>query len=158
MVSVYSIWFSSCNSRPEVITPEIYIFYDFIYLFFGKKGREGERDEEKHQCVVASPASPTGHLVFNPGMCPDWESNWWPFGSQAHTQYTELHQPDQPEIFQCIRSNKSFTFFFGKTSLLCYSSSSITYWLINTEMLLWDVCRDFFASHLYLIFMFLIFF
>ena len=25
----------------------------------------------------------TGDLACNPGMCPDWESNQWPFGSQA---------------------------------------------------------------------------
>ena len=37
------------------------------------KGREKER---KHQCVVASCVSPTGDLARNPGMCPDWESNW----------------------------------------------------------------------------------
>ena len=37
--------------------------------------------------------SPLGDLARNPGMCPDWESNQRPFGSQAHTQSTELHQP-----------------------------------------------------------------
>ena len=36
---------------------------------------------------------PTGDLARNPGMCPDWESNWWPFGAQASTQSTEPHQP-----------------------------------------------------------------
>ena len=25
-------------------------------------------------------------------MCPEWESNWWPFSSQAGAQSTELHQ------------------------------------------------------------------
>ena len=35
----------------------------------------------------------TGDLACNPGMCPDWESNWRPFGSQAGAQSTELHQP-----------------------------------------------------------------
>ena len=34
-----------------------------------------------------------GDLAHNPGMCPDWESNWWPFGSQAFTQSIELPQP-----------------------------------------------------------------
>ena len=48
---------------------------------------------EKHQCVVASHVSPTGDLACNPGTCPDWESNWQPFGSQSGTQSTELHQP-----------------------------------------------------------------
>ena len=54
----------------------------FIYLFL-EIGREGEREGKKHQCVVASHAPPTGDLPCNPGMCPDWESNQRPFGSQA---------------------------------------------------------------------------
>ena len=45
-------------------------------------GREGEREGEKHQCVVASHMVPTGDLAFNPSMCPDWESKVRPFGSQ----------------------------------------------------------------------------
>ena len=42
---------------------------DFIYLFL-ERGREGEREGEKHHCVVASRAPPTGDLAYNPGMCP----------------------------------------------------------------------------------------
>ena len=34
-----------------------------------------------------------GDLAHNPGMCPDWESNRQPFGSQAGAQSTEPHQP-----------------------------------------------------------------
>ena len=56
-------------------------FKGFIYLFiFRKSGREGEREGEKHQCVVAYHAPPTGDLAHNPGMCPDWESDQRPFG------------------------------------------------------------------------------
>ena len=40
---------------------------------------EGEREGEKHQCVVASHMPTTGDLACNPGMCPDWESNQRPF-------------------------------------------------------------------------------
>ena len=47
-------------------------------------GKEGKREGEKHHCVVSSYA-PTGDLVHNPGMCPDWESNRWPFDSQIST-------------------------------------------------------------------------
>ena len=35
-------------------------------------GKEGEKEGEKHQRVVASPTSPTGDLAHNPGTCPDW--------------------------------------------------------------------------------------
>ena len=54
---------------------------DFIYLFFGE-GKGGRKRAKKHQCVVVSCAPPTGDLACNPGMCPDWESNQTPFGSQ----------------------------------------------------------------------------
>ena len=64
----------------------------FIYLFL-ERGREGEREEEKHQCVVASHVPPTGDLAHNPGTCPDWELNWRPFDLQASAQSTEPHQP-----------------------------------------------------------------
>ena len=52
----------------------------------------GEREGEKHG-LVASHAPPTGDLADNPGMCPDWELNQRPFGSQAGTQSIEPHQP-----------------------------------------------------------------
>ena len=71
-----------------------------IYLFiFRDWGREGEREGEKHQCVVASHVPPTGDPVEDPGMCPDWESNWRLSGSQAHAQSTEPHQPGCIHIF-----------------------------------------------------------
>ena len=43
--------------------------------------------------MVASSVPPTEDLANNPGMFPDWESNWRPFGSKTITQYTEPHQP-----------------------------------------------------------------
>ena len=68
-------------------------FLKKILLIFLERGREGEREEEKHQCVVASCMPPTRDLACNPGMCPDWESHWRPFGSQASPQSTEPYQP-----------------------------------------------------------------
>ena len=65
---------------------------DFICLFL-QRGEGQEKKRGKHQCVVAPHATPTGDPAPNPGMCPDWESNWWPFGSQASAQSTEPHQP-----------------------------------------------------------------
>ena len=79
-VQTHSSWFFSI------------IFLKRFYLFiFRERGREGEREGEKHQCVVLSHMPPTGDLACNPGMCPNWESNRWPFGSQAGTQSTEPH-------------------------------------------------------------------
>ena len=53
-----------------------YIFFKFYLFVFRERGREGEREGEKHQYVVASHMPPTGNPAGNPGMCPDWESNW----------------------------------------------------------------------------------
>ena len=64
----------------------------FIYLFL-ERGREGEREGEKHQCAVASHVPPHGDLARNPGVYPDWESNQQHFGLKAGTQSTEPHQP-----------------------------------------------------------------
>ena len=38
-------------------------------------GRKGEREGEKHQCVVAACTHPPGGLAYNTGVCPDRESN-----------------------------------------------------------------------------------
>ena len=46
-------------------------FFKRFYLFiFREKGREGEREGEKHQCVVGSPVSPTGDLGPQPRHVP----------------------------------------------------------------------------------------
>ena len=69
----------------EALSPgktQVLYFKDFIYLFL-ERGREGKREGEEHQCVIAFHVSPTGDLASNPGMCPDWKSNQGPFGSQA---------------------------------------------------------------------------
>ena len=63
--------------------PFFYLFFSRFYLLiFRERGKEGEREGEKHQSVVASSAPPTGDLARNPGMCPDWELNRRPFGPQ----------------------------------------------------------------------------
>ena len=46
-----------------------------ILFIFRESGREGEREGEEQQCVVAFHSPPTGDLACNLGMCPDWESN-----------------------------------------------------------------------------------
>ena len=72
--------------------------YLSIYSFLRDRGREGEREGKKHQCVRdisigCLSLAPTRDPVHNPGMCPDWEVNQRPFSLQASTQSTEPHQP-----------------------------------------------------------------
>ena len=61
--------------------------------------REGEREGEKHKCVVTSHMPPIRELTHNPGMCPDWESNQGPCGSEASAQSTEPWQPGKISPF-----------------------------------------------------------
>ena len=76
---------------------KIFFFKDFTYFLLD---REGEGEREKHQYArntsvhwsVDYCTPPTGDLAHNPGMCPDWELNWQPFGLQASTKSTEPHQ------------------------------------------------------------------
>ena len=76
------------------------------FLFISsQRGREGDREEEKHQCVAASCVPPTGGLAWNPGTCPDWELNRQPFGSQASTQPTEPHQPGTLSVLKRGKGN-----------------------------------------------------
>ena len=65
---------------------------DFIYLFFREGQGRRKRGKETSMCGCLSSA-PYWDLACNPGMCPDWELNQQPFGSQACAQSTEPHQP-----------------------------------------------------------------
>ena len=80
----------------------------FIYFF-----RERRREEkERHQWVVVSCTPPTGDLAHNPGICPDWEWNQRPFGSQAGAQSTKPHKP-------------GWSYFLGIIHLLIYLPDKI---------------------------------
>ena len=89
----------------------LFSFKRFYLFIFRERGREGEREGEKHQCVVASCTPLPGDQARNPGMCTDWESNWQPFGSQARAQSTELHQPGpkflSPSLFPSLPLSKN---------------------------------------------------
>ena len=60
------------------------IFKDFMYLFL-----EGVRERGRETSMCGAPHTPpTGDLACNPGLCPEWEWNQPPFGSQAGPQPT----------------------------------------------------------------------
>ena len=85
-------------------------FFKLINSFsFRKRGREGEREGEKHQCVVASHMPHTGDLAHNPGMCPDWELNQQPFALWADAQSTEPHKPGQFSSFDPVTLSPRYT-------------------------------------------------
>ena len=84
---------------------ELFLKKDFYLLIFRERGREGEREGEKHQCVVASHEPPTGDMAGNPGMCPDWELNQQPSSLQFGAQSTEPHQPGPTKEFLTKKLN-----------------------------------------------------
>ena len=68
-----------------------HFFLKIVFTFTCGEGKQVRGRE--NQCVVAFHVPPAGDLARNPGMRPDWESNQWPFCSQASTLSTEPHQP-----------------------------------------------------------------
>ena len=61
----------------EQLDIHMQIFKDY----FLERGEGREKERERNITVwlpLAHP--PTGDLACNPGLCPDWESNWQPFG------------------------------------------------------------------------------
>ena len=73
----------------------VFYFKKFVCLF-SERGEGKERGRETSMCGFLSRA-PYWEPGPNPGMCPDWELNQQPFGSQDGTQSTEPHQPG-PQI------------------------------------------------------------
>ena len=65
---------------------------------------EGDREGEKHQCVVTSCMPCTRDMARNPDMCLDWESNPRLFGLQSGAQSTESHQAGRKDIFIILQT------------------------------------------------------
>ena len=70
-----------------------FFFFNFTYLFLEREDRKEQERERNTNVGLPLMRPPTGDLAHNPGIFPDWESNWQPFGSQVGTQSTEPHQP-----------------------------------------------------------------
>ena len=74
---------------------------------------------------VSSCVPSTGDLALNPGMCPDWESNQQPFGSQASAQSTEPHQPGL--IFNFISKSCLYTKKIGPLSCVTHVFCNLSF-------------------------------
>ena len=76
----------------------LFVFNTLFIYFWRWEEREKERERnmgvwEKHQLVlVTSHTPPTRGLPHNLGICPDQESNQWPFGLWDNAQPIEPHQ------------------------------------------------------------------
>ena len=66
-------------------------FLKILFIFIGK-GREGERERMKHPCgCLLHPLLGTWPATQACALTGNQTSNI--YGSQAHTQFTELHRP-----------------------------------------------------------------
>ena len=118
----FSLSVLSSNSvmhHPVVnIDSDQYTFLDFIYLFLERRGRR-EKERKRNMDVWLYLTCPLlGTWPATQPSGPRWESNWWPFGSQASTQSTEPHHPGHDQ-YPFISSYKtSFLNFFYRSGLL----------------------------------------
>ena len=115
-----------CQNVENTAFPSSFSFFSFfkginfffkILFIFRQRGREGEREGEKHQCVVASPMPLHCGPGPQPGTCPVWDANQQPFGSQAIAQSTEPHQPGPKFFFYGILSIMAILSAFAKYDL-----------------------------------------
>ena len=89
-------------------------FLKKILFIFRELGREGETS----LCGCLS-HTPTGYLACNPGMCPDWESNQRPFGSQPSfnpLSYTGQAKKKKKILFCLVNRENMAEFIWG----VCY--------------------------------------
>ena len=100
----------------------MYFKKKIAYLFILERGREGEREEEKHN-VWLPPACPLlGTWPATQAYALDQEPNRWPLDFQAGTQSTEPHQlglhmyflywKTKTQEFHLVLQNYLTSFFF----------------------------------------------
>ena len=99
--------YSMVTKDYNIVVSTLFLLYlkNIFFNLFLERGREGEREREKQQCVGASHMPDTGNLAHNPGMFPDWETNQWPFGSLnplSHTSQGPLFSYREGYVCMCV--------------------------------------------------------
>ena len=125
LMSIYKTTFSSIY-----FSFNSYFIHSFIYLFLEEKG---EREGEKHLCVVASHTPPARDLAHNPSKCPDWESYPWPFASQAGTQSPEPHH--RPGLFLIFNVRVALLALLLRPSKASFWKSSTSFVITDSQLL-----------------------
>ena len=95
--------------------------------------RKRGRETSMCGCLLCAP---TGDLYCNPGMCPDWESNWRPFGSQP-----ELNPPSYTSQGRTAVLSFCFEIFnniFLNRSLGLFKIKQAAFFLVNESKVLYS--------------------
>ena len=139
--SLYSLhlWgfiFISIGSMSSWLIWKFLGFFFFFYRLFILERGEGGRKRRKETSVCGCLShAPTRDLAHNPGLCRDWEWNWWPFGSQAGAQATEQYQTGQFERFLFV------VLFFLVLHVVTFILSNVvltfTIWFISSKCIIW---------------------
>ena len=114
----------------------ILIFKILLFLFLE---RVVERQKERNihwreiRFLVASDMPLTGDLAHNPGMCPNLESNQWPFSSKTGAQPTEPFQPGLILYIIHKGKDKYRTYINNSSNSLCNGKNTVT--LGRTEII-----------------------
>ena len=123
---------------PPLYSLPFFLFLRFYLFIFRERGREGEREGEKHQCVVASHVVPTGDLAHTPVMRPDWESDWWPFGLQLALSPLSLTNQGFSTIFTELKLLFRVSWLGFRTWVLVQPVNVFQWW--NKQIILIWVC------------------
>ena len=104
------------------------------FYFFLERRREGERDGEKHHCVVAYCTPPSGDLTCSTGICPrlgiepvtlwfiGWQSDHW--ATPARVMYGFFKE-------NCLRVQQFLTLTQSPLVLASRSYGDLPSWLWN---------------------------
>ena len=91
-----AVYGNAGEKRKFIHSHQFLKIFIYFYFWFKREGKEKEREEtsmwERNIDWLPSVHAPSGHQTCNPGMCPDWESNQWPFSLLDEAQPTEPHQ------------------------------------------------------------------
>ena len=104
-----SIWSYRNETKLDINNRKVkriaHIFGNLRDFFFPlrERGRKGERDGEKHQSIGCLLQAPNQRPAQNSGLCPDQDSNQWPF-----TLWDEA-QPTEPCWSGMFGNEKKFT-------------------------------------------------
>ena len=96
------LYYMACDGFMNAVFLNFVLFFkDYIdiYPFWERRegrqrGRETLMWERNIDWLLPTPTAHTltEYQTQNPGMCLDWELNWWTFTLQGDTQPTEPHQ------------------------------------------------------------------